>query len=60
MERGKRKIGTLSDFQVMSDEAVIETDDGLTHIIPVDEIEQRLERLPETDYPSFTDAGIRR
>ena len=47
IERQTRKVGTLIDLQKLSDEAVIETDDGLRHIIALSEIEQPVERIPE-------------
>jgi hypothetical protein len=59
MDGQRREVGTLMDFQELSDEAVIETDDGLTHIVPCIEIEQRVERLPESELPSFESTGIR-
>lgn len=60
MECSRREVGTLKDFQMLSDEAVIETDDGMTHIVRFEELDQAIERLPESDYPTFEDAGITR
>ena len=57
---GRRLEGTVKDLQCLSDEAVIETDDGLTHIVAFDAVEQGIERLPEQEYPTFQDAGIPR
>ena len=47
LERGRREVGTLRDFQMLSLEAVIETDDGLTHIVHLSQIDQPVEGFLE-------------
>jgi len=59
IEDGKREVGALEDLQELSEEAVITTDDGITHIVGFDALDQPIERLPETELPSFESTGIR-
>lgn len=59
VKEDKREVGTLKDFQWLSDEAVIVTDDGLTHIVPFDAVDQGIERLPEHEIPSFESTGVK-
>lgn len=59
IEKGERQVGTLESIQRLSNEAVILTDDGHRHLVYFAEIEQAIERLPETEYPTFGDAGVR-
>lgn len=54
-----REVGTLESIQRLSNEAIVLTDDGHRHLVYFSEIEQPIERLPETELPSFESTGIK-
>jgi len=60
LEDGKREVGQLEDLQELSEEAVITTDDGLTHIVGFEALDQPIERLPENELPTFESTGVPR